>query len=40
MIQRHTEVVELLLGDERVDPAADDNYAIRWAAQNGRTEVV
>ena len=30
----------LLLGDPRVDPSADDNYAIRWASFNGRLEVV
>jgi len=32
--------VKVLLNDERVDPSADDNYAIRYAAENGRSEVV
>ncbi len=31
----HTEVVELLLSDERVDPDAQENLAIRWAAIYG-----
>lgn len=35
-----TEVVKLLLQDKRVDPSAEDNYAIRWASANGREEVV
>ena len=34
------EVVKLLLQDKRVDPSAEDNYAIRWASANGYTEVV
>jgi hypothetical protein len=29
----------LLLGDSRVNPAAQDNYAIGWAAMNGHKEV-
>ena len=36
----HTAVVDLLLKDGRVDPAADDNYAIRWASYYRHTEVV
>ena len=32
--------MRLLLADPRVDPSADNNYAIRWAAYNGHTEVV
>ena len=36
----HTEVVKLLLGDERVDPADYDNYAVRWASEKGHIEVV
>jgi hypothetical protein len=32
--------VKLLLADERVDPSANDNYAIRFAAKNGHKEVV
>jgi hypothetical protein len=28
------------LNDPRVDPAADDNYTIRWAAGRGHVEVV
>src|ERR1700733_14379838 len=35
-----TEVVRLLLTDERVNPTADNDYAIRLATQNGHTEVV
>lgn len=36
----HVEVVRLLLKDGRINPGADDNYAIRWAARRGHTEVV
>ena len=35
-----TEVVKLLLQDKRVDPSAEDNYAIRWASANGYTDIV
>jgi hypothetical protein len=35
-----TTVVERLLADPRVDPAANDNYAIRLASQNGHATVV
>jgi hypothetical protein len=38
--QSRTEVVELLLGDSRVNPSARDNEAMRWAAQKGHTEIV
>ena len=31
----HLEIVELLLSDERVDPSAKDNHAIRLASKNG-----
>jgi hypothetical protein len=34
------EVVERLLQDERVDPSARDNQAVRWAAENGYLTVV
>jgi hypothetical protein len=30
----------MLLGDSRVEPSADDNWAIEEAAENGHTEVV
>jgi hypothetical protein len=36
----HLAVVERLLQDKRVDPSADDNYAVRWAAVNGHLAVV
>lgn len=36
----YTEIVKLLLKDERVDPTACDNYALRWAALEGHIEVV
>ena len=32
--------VRLLLADPRVDPAARNNDAIRWASGNGHSEVV
>ena len=32
--------VKLLLNDPRTDPAADDNWAIEMASENGHTEVV
>jgi len=34
------EVVKVLLADPTVNPAADDNYAIRWASSNGYLDVV
>ena len=37
----YTEIVKLLLQDERVDPSADNrNDAIRYASMNGHTEIV
>ena len=36
----HLEVVKILMQDERVDPSADDNWAIRYASGNGRLEIV
>jgi hypothetical protein len=36
----HVAVVERLLQDTRVDPSADDNYAVREAAANGHLAVV
>ncbi len=33
-------VVRYLVGERGVDPAALDNFAIRWAALNGHTDVV
>jgi ankyrin repeat protein len=34
------EVVQLLLSDLRVDPSAENDYAIKWASNNGHLEVV
>ena len=36
----HLDVVNRLIEDDRVDPSADDNYAVRQASRNGHTEVV
>ena len=36
----HVGVVKLLLKDPRVDPGADNNYAIKWASRNGHVEIV
>jgi hypothetical protein len=36
----HISVVERLLQDERIDPSANDNYAVQVAAQNGHLAVV
>jgi hypothetical protein len=36
----HIAVVERLLQDERVDPSADNNYAVRLAARDGHIAVV
>ena len=36
----HASIVKLLLADERVDPAADDNEAFREAAAKGHVEVI
>ena len=37
---RSYETVKILLQDERADPSADDNFAIRLASENGHTETV
>ena len=36
----HSEVVKLLLANDKVDPSADNNWAIRLASNNGHLEVV
>ncbi len=36
----NTEIVELLLADNRVDPSVENNLAIRYASESGHTEVV
>lgn len=36
----HPEVVKRLLASPRVDPAFNNNYAIRWASANGHSKVV
>ncbi len=36
----HTEVVKLLLADDRVDPSSRDNSAIKLASSNSHSEVV
>ena len=36
----YLEVVRELLKDSRVDPSADNNYAIRWASRYGHSGVV
>jgi len=33
-------VVELLLKDRDVDPAANNNYIIKWASVNGHVEII
>jgi hypothetical protein len=40
VLEGRTEVVRALLADPRVDPAADNNEAIRMAAWRGHAEVV
>jgi len=39
-LEGHTEVVEMLLKDPRVDPSADNNFALTWARRGGRAAVV
>jgi len=39
-INGHTEIVKLLLTDERVDPSDENNFAIIYASENGHTEIV
>lgn len=34
------ETIRTLLGNPRVDPTTEDNYAIRWASLRGHIEVV
>lgn len=36
----YTEVVKLLLQDDRVDPSANDNEAIKWAASGRYVEII
>ena len=36
----HLEVVKLLLANDKVDPSADNNRAIRFTSQNGHLEIV
>ena len=36
----HTKIVRLLLANPNINPAADDNHAIRLASLNGHTEIV
>lgn len=36
----HVQIVRFLLADQRVDPSADNDYAIRYASRNGYTGVV
>ena len=33
-------LVRVLLADPRVDPTAENNYAVKLASQNGHTKVV
>ncbi|EPZ32247.1 hypothetical protein ROZALSC1DRAFT_30450 [Rozella allomycis CSF55] len=35
----HYEVVKLLMSDDRVDPSADENFALKYAYHNGHTEL-
>jgi hypothetical protein len=34
------DVMKMLIKDPRIDPSANNNYAIRWASENGHTEIV
>ena len=36
----HTEIVQLLLGNDRVNPGARNDFAINYAAKNGHAEIV
>ena len=36
----NVDLVKMFLKDERVDPSAGDNYAIRVSAENGHLDVV
>lgn len=38
--QGHTEIVDLLLSDPRVDPSKQQSFALLVATQEGHTEVV
>lgn len=40
VVMGYIQTLKLLLKDERVDPSAYDNYAIRAASENGQKEVV
>jgi hypothetical protein len=39
-VRGHIAVLDRLLDDDRVDPSADDNCAVRWAATSGHLAVV
>ena len=36
----HSEIVKLLLANDKVDPSAKNNWAIKSASQNGHLEIV
>lgn len=36
----HADIVRMLLADHRVDPSADNNFAIRWACATGQFDIV
>lgn len=36
----HIDVVHELIRDPRVDPSVDENFAIRWASENGYATIV
>jgi len=40
ILQNHTNTIKILLKDKRVNPADDDNYAIKRASYNGHLEIV
>ena len=40
IIKGDIELVKLLLSDPRVDPSADNNFAIKKAAENGHYKIV
>ncbi len=40
MKERKRIFVELLLKDDRVDPSAYDNYAVKYASERGHRDVV
>ena len=39
-LKGYSQIVEILLSDNRIDPSVNNNYAIKWASQYGHVKIV